>query len=813
MTLQEQSRVRELVLAAAGLSTAERESFLLRQGDDEPRLMTEVRRRIVLADSAPEDFLSWSDEDQLEETQEHSTAHYQQVFAKWQRYQVGELLGTGGMGEVFKAFDPSLKRDVALKFLRQTDRKTTRRFLREAEAQARVEHEHVLHVHETGELEGRPYIALQYVDGRSLMELRADTTLEQKVRLLIAVAEGLHAAHRQGLVHRDVKPSNVLVERTEDGQLKPWVMDFGLARPSSDPSLTASGVLMGTPHFMAPEQVESRPDRLDRRTDVYGLGATAYRFLSGQLVFPSETTLEVLTRVREEDPTPLRERDPSLPSELEAIVMKCLSKDPEERYSSARALAEDLQRYLDGEPVEARTSTLAYRLAKKLVRHKQLVLVAAVATAVLISVLAIFAFTTRRQAQAIAREAERASREATRANREADASRQITSFLIELFRVSDPTAARGNEITAREILDRGAEKIEQDLADQPLLQAQLMDTIGTVYLELGLYEPAAHMLEQGLELARHHLGNDRAEMANLMDDLAGLYHDRGENQDDEPLYHDALRLLELGEPAPGDLGYSLDYLAALYADRGDFERAESLFRHSLELRQDALGSRDPEVALGHVRLANLHTESGELRQAETIYRSSLEILFQTVPREHPAIARTQWSLGALLVATGDLEEAEERLEDARRILAQAAPEGSELAGLHAELARLHLAADDAEAAASHASEAFAAASRYFTAHPGSRTGRMRLTEARLAVGEALASDDKRADAIQWWEEGLQDIEPLTQGAVTVLALDLRARLLLRLDRVDEARPVVEGLLAKGWRHPSLLELSRQAGIS
>ncbi|MCP3959343.1 MAG: serine/threonine protein kinase [bacterium] len=809
MTSQQSSRVREIVLAAAGLAADEREDYLRSHADEDPEMLAEVRRRIALADEAPDDFLSW-DEHDPEETLPDSASLYAETFSKWDRYEVGELLGTGGMGEVFKAFDPRLKRDVALKFLRRADRKTTRRFLREAEAQARVEHEHVLHVHETGELEGRPYIALQYVDGRPLIELRAETTLEEKVQILIAVAEGLHAAHRQGLVHRDVKPSNILVESGDDGRLEPWVMDFGLARPTADPGLTASGVLMGTPHFMAPEQVESRPDLLDRRTDVYGLGATAYRFLSGALLFPSESTLEVLTRVREEEPTPLRERDSALPSELEAIVMKCLEKDPERRYPSARALAEDFRRYLDGEPVEARTSTMAYRLAKKLVRHKQLVTLSAVAAVLLVALLTVFAFTSRAQSRMIAREAERANREAERANREADASSQISSFLIDLFRVSDP--GDGNEITAREILDRGAETIEENLADQPLLQAQLMDTIGTVYLGLGLYEPAAHMLEQGLELAREH-STDRDEMVSLMDDLAGLYADHAEIERFEPLYHEALRLLEAADRTPGDLGHSLDHLAALYADRGDFPRAKSLLESSLDLRMRALGEMNPEVAFSGLRLAELHTDVGELERAEELFRASLEVLQMTVGGTEPAAARAEWSLGLVLLARGAAPEAEERTLRALDILTRAGIKGSEMAALHADLTRLYLDTGDLERATEHGSQAMAEATRYATAHPESQAGQWRVAAARLAFGEALAAAGQRADATGWWEAGLDTITPLADEPGSVLAADLRARLLLRLDRVEEARPVVENLLATGWRRPPLVEISRQAGFS
>jgi serine/threonine-protein kinase len=291
------------------------------------------------------------------------------------------------MGTVHRAYDTSLKRPVALKFLRSDDPDRVQRFLREAQAQARVEHENVCRVYESGQKDGRPYIAMQLIDGQPLFvsdgeASRPSPTLqgmsvEQKVRLMQQIAEAIQAAHREGLIHRDIKPSNIMLERHEDGRLQPYVLDFGLAREVAAAGVTSLGLAAGTPNFMSPEQARGESGALDRRTDVYGLGATLYALFAGAPPFEGPSSLDVLMKVTEQDAPPLR----GVPDDLATIVGKCLQKDPAHRYDSARALAEDLGRYLDGEPIHARKTSLAYRLLKKARKHRKLVAAGGVALA------------------------------------------------------------------------------------------------------------------------------------------------------------------------------------------------------------------------------------------------------------------------------------------------------------------------------------------------------------------------------------------------------------------------------------------------
>lgn len=300
--------------------------------------------------------------------------------ATWGRFALVELLGRGGMGKVFRAWDPVLERYLALKVLLGDDPVQLERFEREARSQAGVDHPAVCKVYEVGDVDGTPYIAMQLVRGRTLDRAAEALPIEQRVALVRQAAEGVHAAHRAGLIHRDLKPANVLVEEIEGGHRLPYVVDFGLARVLDEPGLTRTWQVAGSPSYMAPEQASGQTAQADRRTDVYGLGATLYDVLTGRPPATGASVVEVMLHVVHQDPTPPREINPEIPRDLETIVLRCLEKDPSRRYESAHAVAEELGRFLDGEPILGQRSSVLYRVAKRARKHK--VAVGAVAVAV-----------------------------------------------------------------------------------------------------------------------------------------------------------------------------------------------------------------------------------------------------------------------------------------------------------------------------------------------------------------------------------------------------------------------------------------------
>jgi serine/threonine-protein kinase len=380
------------------LQYALRQGYLTQQEiDDHARearwgpLLTPILYSGLLSEALAERLLDQVAEGAEGETQREAGAEPAggAAFTPQERYQIGDLIGHGGMGTVYRAYDRSLKRAVALKFLRSEDPALVERFLREAQVQAQIDHEHVCRVYDVGVLDGRAYIAMQLVEGEPL-DVASPTlerlSIEQKVRILQQVAEGIHAAHRAELIHRDLKPSNIMLERAEDGKLKPCVLDFGLARAREATAGSAAagaslGLVAGTPNFMAPEQARGESAVLDRRTDVYGLGATLYALLAGRPPFEGEGSEDVLRKVVHDEAPRLT----SVPEDVATIVAKCLDKQPSRRYESARALAEDLGRYLDGEPIHARNASLSYRLLKKARKHRKLVAAAALATAAFVT--------------------------------------------------------------------------------------------------------------------------------------------------------------------------------------------------------------------------------------------------------------------------------------------------------------------------------------------------------------------------------------------------------------------------------------------
>ncbi len=281
-------------------------------------------------------------------------------------YELLREIGRGGMGVVYQARQKSLRRMVALKIIHGcalASPDQLRRFAAEGQAAANLRHANIVRVLDSGQVEGIPYLAMDYIEGQSLAQCLAHRPLDREsaVRLLCSVARAVDYLHQQGIIHRDLKPSNILV----DGEGQPIVTDFGLAKLLYDNSqLTQSGMAAGTPSYMAPEQAAGQTSRATPASDVYSLGAVLYELLTGRPPFIAETAIDVLIQVLEREPPSPRQLDRSIPRTLSQICLRCLDKDPANRYPSAGALANDLERYLKGEPVEISAGSLWSRLSR-----------------------------------------------------------------------------------------------------------------------------------------------------------------------------------------------------------------------------------------------------------------------------------------------------------------------------------------------------------------------------------------------------------------------------------------------------------------
>jgi serine/threonine-protein kinase len=401
--------------------------------------------------------------------------------AVWGRYRDLELIGQGATSRVYRAHDPKLQRKVALKLLQGDDPDQVERFLKEARAQCRFDHEFVCKVYDVDTVDGQPYIAMQYVEGMSLDQARDQLSREEIVRIISDVALAVHEAHGAGIIHRDLKPKNIMVEpAVQDGRWHPWVLDFGLARKVDASEHSTTGMVTGTPAYMSPEQAQGLSE-LDGRTDIYSLGCTLYRLLTGRTQFDGCRGVDMLVSIVKEEPERPRQIEPSLPNDLEAIILQCMEKEPDRRYESARALAKDLRRFLTGLPIAARRHHLGYRLLKLMRRHRSLG--AALMVAVLAVVLAIGSVVRARNRTRVRTEA------AKRLGQEIEEMAQTMRFAAML-----PLHDTRPE---QELVEQRMRAIEQEVAARGELDPELADyALGCGYLALGEIEAAYRHLDR-----------------------------------------------------------------------------------------------------------------------------------------------------------------------------------------------------------------------------------------------------------------------------------------------------------------------------
>ncbi len=601
----EERHLAEIVLRAAALETAEREVYLCQASSrTAASVWVEARRRLAAAADLATSFLALPLDDIFaapnasvppdSAAAEADLPAVGPTLAPEERYEREELLGRGGMARVYRAYDRQLGRRVALKLLDHPEPATRRLFLQEARCQARVRHDNVLEVYETGELDDTPYIAMRYVAGRTLLEVREETSLEEQVELLRQVAEGLHAAHREGLLHRDVKPSNVLVENTPDGR-KSWVADFGIAAREVSGGGAKPGDRSGTPYYMAPERLRAGTV-VDRRADVYSLGVTMYQLFSGELPYDDTVLAEGLRQILEEEPPPLRSRVPDLPAELEAIVARCMAREPEARYSSARAVAADLKRYLEGEVVEAYAAKLAYRLSRFALRHKVVLTSAAV---LVIALLAALEVNRRLRVRQIGQES------------------STSGIFWRLMLVDQVMPSEASERMERELLDQRRRSLGSEHPDVAIS----LQRLATVLQERGDLEGAERLFRKALDTWRRLVPEDHPNRGVCLHNLAVVLHRRGELAEAEQLFLRSLQILRrfTGRDEHAFLGIAKVDFAALLVSRGEASEAESVTLQALDAWGETLtAGRHWRRATARGVLGAAWTEAGRYEEAEAL---------------------------------------------------------------------------------------------------------------------------------------------------------------------------------------------------
>ncbi len=647
-------------------------------------------------------------------------------------YRVLRTLGAGGMGEVYLAerADAEFEQQVAIKVVHggAVGRSASSRFKIERQILAQLDHPNIAHLLDGGTLpDETAYIVMEYVDGTPIDAycdaLRLDVAA--RLQLFQTVCAAVHYAHQNLIVHRDLKPSNILVTRSG----VPKLLDFGIAKLLDDRqaghhtlAVTHEDVRIMTPDHASPEQV--RGQVITTASDVYVLGVLLYKLLAGigPYVIPSMRLTDIERAICEKAPplpshaiggdesaagrevaeargmTPSRLRR-TLQGDLDNIVCMAMRKEPERRYGSAQQLAGDIQRYLDGRPVLARSDTLSYRSGKFIRRHW---LPVAAGASVFLLILA-FAVTAYVQSLRIAAERDRVAEQREAAERERARAEEVSNFLVNLFKLSDPEVNRGNQVTARELLDSSTKRLREALSDQPATKAALLSTVGAVYDSLGQYRAAVPILNESLALrpnvkdktridtllelgrALYLLGElDRAE-APLQEALHLAQSELGaaspesaralwalglvRSQQDrfaaaEDLYQRGLNILETAQAPATDVSQVLDDLATVYEREQRWDLAKQTYERALSIDRRILGNDHPRVASHLHNLAVVAQNMGDLKRAESLYRDAIASEERAFGSQHPETAAARGNYGLLLEREGRLAEAEPLLRDA-----------------------------------------------------------------------------------------------------------------------------------------------------
>jgi tetratricopeptide (TPR) repeat protein/tRNA A-37 threonylcarbamoyl transferase component Bud32 len=565
-------------------------------------------------------------------------------------YELLEEIARGGMGVVYKARQISLNRIVAVKTilagqLARAD--GVARFHVEAEAAAHLQHPNIVAIHEVGEHDGHHYFSMDFVEGRNLTALVRDGPLpvRRSAALVRTIAEAIHFAHERGVLHRDLKPSNVLVDSNE----QPRVTDFGLAkrldvkRDAGVSDLTLTGQVLGTPSYMPPEQAFGGQAGLGYSSDVYSMGGVLFFLLTGRAPFVAETIEETLQMVLGRDPLSPRLFNPGVPRDLETICLNCLEKEPGRRYATARALAEDLGRFLNHEPILARAPNAFYRAWKFVRRHRVGVSASAAFAALLLGSTIISAVLER---------------DARLAEQRAEA---VLNFLREhvlaAARPEGQVGGLGHDVTLLAALRAAEPAIPRAFSNQPLAEATLRIELGRSYLYLGQYSNAIHQTERARALREFHLGPKSAETLEAMHILAMDYRAAGSNQLALRLNQQVfeLRKTRLGLKDPATVR-TLDNLANSYRSVGSNDLALQLHQQIVELRTATLGPDNPATLVSMNNLANSLRDAGRVPEAIRLRERVLPLWRKRQP-DHPDTLVAMHNLAIDYLNAGHVDQA------------------------------------------------------------------------------------------------------------------------------------------------------------
>jgi serine/threonine protein kinase len=611
-------------------------------------------------------------------------------------YRIIDELGRGGMGVVYRAEQSSPRRTVALKVMRAGLASDTAaaRFEREARVLGMLRHPGIAQIYQAGtaEIGGDggvgggslvPYFAMELVTGEAVTRhaSRMDLDVHGRLRLLAEIADAVHHAHTKGVIHRDLKPGNILVD--ERGRVK--VLDFGIARFVGDDdgdegyreqTLSRTGQLIGTVSYMSPEQVGGSVDDLDTRSDVYTLGVIGYQLLSGEMPYETEgkSVVETARVIAEREARPLSAAGTSLGGRVDAdvatIIGKALEKDRERRYQSADEFAKDIGRYLRDEPISARPPSTVYLLRKFAKRHRPLVVGASLAVGALVAgviATSALAVVATREAERADREAEAAVEAQGRAEQRTAVALQINEFLRTMLESADPTIAQGRELTVREVVEKASADVETAELD-PEVEADVRYTLGKTASLLGDYAGAEAQLRASIGLYESIDDLEPRFVISARRQLGYVLSEAGDPVAGEAIAREALaELTEAYGPDDADVFAARSELAKNILEQGRVAEALEMMRSVAADAERVLGETD-EVTMTLVHnLASAVGNAGDLRESVEINERVLERRLETLGETHPDTITSMNNLATTLVRLGELERAESMMRDVLRL--------------------------------------------------------------------------------------------------------------------------------------------------